>query len=143
MQAWRVHGYGEPGEQFVLDEVPEPKPADFAGLGMDLGGWVPLQPGAEPFTDWVLMKMSSAALALPDVTMAKPIFRDGRLVAFSATTDADTHSLYWFVDDAYIGKSVPGETLSWQPAVAGNFRIRAVDDHGRSDDRTLTVTLVE
>ncbi|HEX4016772.1 MAG TPA: zinc-binding dehydrogenase [Frankiaceae bacterium] len=71
MQAWRVHDFGEPGEQFVLDEVPEPKPADFAGMGMDLGGWVPLQPGAEPFTDWVLMRMSAAALALPDVTMAR------------------------------------------------------------------------
>ena len=27
--------------------------------------------GAEPFGDWVLMKMSAAALALPDVTMAR------------------------------------------------------------------------
>lgn len=71
MQAWRVHGFGEPGDQFVLDEVPEPQPADLAGLGMDLGGWVPLAPGAEPFTDWVLMRMSTAALALPDVTMAR------------------------------------------------------------------------
>ena len=71
MQAWRYTAIGEPGDQFVLDEVPEPKPADFAGLGMDLGGWVPLQPGAEPFGDWVLMRMSAAALALPDVTMAR------------------------------------------------------------------------
>jgi len=71
MKAWRVHGKGEPGEQFVLDDVPEPTAADLAGLGMDLSGWIPLAPGAEPFTDWVLMRMSAAALALPDVTMAR------------------------------------------------------------------------
>ncbi len=71
MKAWRVHEFGEPGDVFVLDEVPEPTAEDLAGLGMDLSGWVPLQPGAEPFTDWVLMRMSAAALALPDVTMAR------------------------------------------------------------------------
>lgn len=71
MKAWRVHGVGEPSDVFVLDEVAEPTRRDLDGLGMDLSGWVPLAPGAEPFTDWVLLKMSVAALALPDVTMAR------------------------------------------------------------------------
>src|SRR5215207_24580 len=63
MKAWRVHDYGEPRDVFVLDDV--------AGMGMDLSGWVPLQPGAAPFTDWVILDVSVAALALPDVTMAR------------------------------------------------------------------------
>lgn len=71
MQAWRVHGHGEPADVFVLEEVPEPSPADLAGLSMDLAGWVPVRPGREPFTDWVLLRMRLAALALPDVTMAR------------------------------------------------------------------------
>ena len=71
MKAWRVHGKGEPGDVFVLDDVAEPTATDLQGLGMDLSGWVPLQPGAEPFNDWVLMRMTAAALALPDVTMAR------------------------------------------------------------------------
>jgi NADPH2:quinone reductase len=71
MQAWRVHEHGEPGEVFRLDEIPEPTPADLAGLGMHMSGWVPVQPGTEPFGDWVIMDMSVAALALPDVTMAR------------------------------------------------------------------------
>jgi len=66
-----VHGAGEPIDTFVLDEIPEPTPADLGGLGMGLAGWGPLAPGAEPFTDWVLMRMSAAALALPDVTMCR------------------------------------------------------------------------
>jgi NADPH2:quinone reductase len=71
MQAWRVHEFGEPRDTFVLDEVPEPTRDSLTGLGMSLGGWVPLTPGHPPYHDWVLMEMSAAALALPDVTMSR------------------------------------------------------------------------
>ena len=71
MQAWRVHRHGEPGDVFQLDEIPAPTAADLEGLGMHMSGWVPVQPGIEPFGDWVILQMSIAALALPDVTMAR------------------------------------------------------------------------
>jgi NADPH2:quinone reductase len=71
MRAWRVHDFGEPRDVFVLDDIEPPTPADLEGLGMDLSGWVPLAPGAVPFTDWVILDVSVAALALPDVTMAR------------------------------------------------------------------------
>jgi penicillin-binding protein 1C len=64
-------------------------------------------------------------------------------IAFVATTDADTHALYWFVNDAYVGRSAPGESLFWQPRTAGSYNVRVVDDHGRSDQRPLGVSLVE
>jgi NADPH2:quinone reductase len=71
MRAWRVHGTGEPSDTFRLDEVDEPTPEALAGLGMGLGGWEPLQPGREPFGDWVILDVRAAALALPDVTMSR------------------------------------------------------------------------
>jgi NADPH:quinone reductase len=71
MKAWRVHDFGEPQDHFVLDEIPAPTATDLAGMGMSLGGWVPLPVGQEPFSDWVLLQMRAAALALPDVTMAR------------------------------------------------------------------------
>lgn len=71
MPAWRVHGFGEPRDEFVLDEVPVPTARDLENLSMNLGGWVPLTEGMEPFTDWVILGMRTAALALPDVTMAR------------------------------------------------------------------------
>ncbi|MBV8952060.1 MAG: hypothetical protein JOZ99_14375, partial [Actinobacteria bacterium] len=55
----------------MLDETPEPRAADLAGLAMGLGGWMPPAPGREPFDDWVILEMSAAALALPDVTMSR------------------------------------------------------------------------
>ena len=71
MRAWRVHEHGEPAAVLVLDEIPEPSPVDLAGMGMHMSGWVPVGPGIEPFGDWVILRMTVAALALPDVTMAR------------------------------------------------------------------------
>ena len=62
-------------------------------------------------------------------------------IAFNAIADADVLSLYWFVDESYVGRTTPGEPLFWQPPSAGVYRVRSVDDHGRSDARPLTVRL--
>ncbi|HEV2608066.1 MAG TPA: penicillin-binding protein 1C [Xanthomonadaceae bacterium] len=64
-------------------------------------------------------------------------------IAFNATADADAHALYWFANNAYIGRSAPGESLFWQPQNAGHYDVRVIDDHGRSDQRPLEVSLVE
>jgi NADPH2:quinone reductase len=71
MQAWRVHDVGEPAAVLVREEVDPPTGAALAGMAMDLAGWVPMTEGREPFTDWVLLAMKVAALALPDVTTAR------------------------------------------------------------------------
>ena len=62
-------------------------------------------------------------------------------IAFSATTDASAHTLYWFVDNAYVGSSAPARTLFWQPVAAGNYTVRVADDQGRADQRPLAVGL--
>jgi penicillin-binding protein 1C len=64
-------------------------------------------------------------------------------IAFAATADADVRMLYWFVDDAYVGRAAPSAPVAWQPHGAGHYRIRVVDDHARSDERMLEVGLVE
>ena len=64
-------------------------------------------------------------------------------IAFTANADASVRSMYWFVNDAYVGRTAPGESLFWQPGTAGNYQVRVVDDRGRSDERPLGVSLVE
>jgi penicillin-binding protein 1C len=63
-------------------------------------------------------------------------------IAFTASADASAHTLYWFVNDAYVGSSAPGATLFWQPAAAGQYTVRVIDDHNRADQRPLAVGLV-
>jgi penicillin-binding protein 1C len=68
---------------------------------------------------------------------------DRNRIAFNASADADSRAIYWFVDEAYVGRSSPGEALFWVPQTAGDYRVRAVDDRGRSDERQLAVRLIE
>ncbi len=64
-------------------------------------------------------------------------------IALSANADASVREMYWFVNEAYVGRSAPGEALFWQPAAAGNYEVRVVDDRGRSDVRPLGVSVVD
>ena len=60
------------------------------------------------------------------------------------STDADMHALYWFV-----GRRFRRAQHTGRAAVTGSrqrpddYRVRVVDDHGRSDERPLDVTLAE
>jgi len=67
----------------------------------------------------------------------------GERIAFSATSDAGAHTLYWFVNNAYIGSAAPNTLLFWQPPTAGEYTVRVVDDAGRGDQRAVTVGLIQ
>ena len=70
--------------------------------------------------------------------------RKGReSVSLSASVDADVKVLYWFANQALLGSSAAGEPLTWNPEVAGSFLLRAVDDHGRTDERQVAVAIAE
>ncbi len=71
MRAWQVHRFGEPAEVFALEDVDEPTAEALAPMGMTMGGWAPLADGAAPAPDWAILDVRVAALALPDVTMAR------------------------------------------------------------------------
>jgi penicillin-binding protein 1C len=77
-------------------------------------------------------------------TYARRISREGdERIAFHATVDAGVQNLYWFVDDGFVGSTLAGDPLLWQPAAPGQFTVRAVDDHGRADSRALRIEVVE
>jgi penicillin-binding protein 1C len=59
-----------------------------------------------------------------------------------AVTDADSREVYWFMDEKFLGKAKSGETFFWEPK-PGDFVVRVVDDHGRSDSRGIAVLVVE
>ena len=62
------------------------------------------------------------------------------LIPFSATTDADVVTMYWFVNETYVGNTKREQPFLWN-AKAGKFVVRVVDDHARSDARDLVVRM--
>jgi penicillin-binding protein 1C len=63
-------------------------------------------------------------------------------IALNATADGAARSIYWFVDEAYVGTSGPDASLAWIPPSSGSFKVRAVDDRGRADSRELRIAVV-
>ncbi|MDR2790047.1 MAG: penicillin-binding protein 1C [Campylobacteraceae bacterium] len=64
-------------------------------------------------------------------------------IVFSAVTDADVKTLYWFVNDEYIGSGGSSKSIFWLPSKSGRFEIRAIDDHGRFDSRIAQVAVIK
>jgi penicillin-binding protein 1C len=63
-------------------------------------------------------------------------------IPLAANTDSESRRVHWFVDETYVGSAAPGIALGWQPAHAGKYLVRAVDDRGRAETRELAVTVV-
>jgi len=70
MRAWVVRGTGAPWEIFRQEEFPEPTHAAMERFTLDLVG-LRARRGEEPaVADYAFLRVSTAALAWPDVTMA-------------------------------------------------------------------------
>lgn len=63
-------------------------------------------------------------------------------LGLNANADGEVRTLYWFVDDAFVGQSPPGVPLGWAPQHPGVFTVSVLDERGRSDRRELRVELV-
>ncbi|MCP3869395.1 MAG: penicillin-binding protein 1C, partial [Gammaproteobacteria bacterium] len=92
-----------------------------------------------PFEADCALAIRSTTGSVPDITSpdSRIVYslrtgqRSSERIPFSAITDADTNTLYWFVDDSFVGSAPHAEVLFWKPRV-GDFEVRAVDDHGRA-----------
>ncbi len=63
-------------------------------------------------------------------------------ISLRAEAASGVRQLYWFADDALIGKTAPGESLAWQPATPRSYMLRVVDDSGRADSREIIMEFV-
>lgn len=67
---------------------------------------------------------------------------DGSRIPLTAVTDADAKSLYWFLNQNYVGRSKSGEPFFISPR-AGEYVVRVVDDRGRSDLRDISIQVAD
>jgi NADPH2:quinone reductase len=70
MRAWVVRGEGAPWEVFRAEDFPEPSHEAMERYALDLEGLRERRPGEEPWRHYVFLRVATAGLAWPDVTMA-------------------------------------------------------------------------
>ena len=63
-------------------------------------------------------------------------------IGLCADAAAGVRHIFWFADDALVGKAAPGESLLWLPASPRTYVLRAVDDQGRTESREVIVEFV-
>ncbi len=66
---------------------------------------------------------------------------EGNIIPFTATVDADVRKIHWFINESYAGSTTENKPYLWT-AKPGQFTVRVVDDHGRSDAVDLIVKVV-
>ncbi|MFT5503036.1 MAG: penicillin-binding protein 1C [Gammaproteobacteria bacterium] len=62
-------------------------------------------------------------------------------IPFGAITDPDVERLYWFVNEQFVGESIPPQKFFWE-AAPGRFEVRVVDDSGRAASKHIVVNQV-
>ncbi|MDI2089960.1 penicillin-binding protein 1C [Commensalibacter oyaizuii] len=62
-------------------------------------------------------------------------------IPLSANSSADAHTLYWFANKIYLGKTDTSTTLFWHPAVAGQYQIKVIDDQAQSHQIPINIEI--
>lgn len=61
-------------------------------------------------------------------------------VLLETIADADVKTVYWFVNEQFVGAAAPTETVLWSSA-PGKHQVLVIDDLGRSRSQTFSVTV--
>lgn len=76
---------------------------------------------------------------LSQVTYSLRLSQPQENIALAASAAADARILYWFADQRLLGRATPQAPLQWRPEKSGRYRLRVIDDQGRSSSRLLRV----
>jgi penicillin-binding protein 1C len=63
-------------------------------------------------------------------------------VSLAANAFAPTREIFWFANNAFVGKTQGSQSLQWTPPASGRYTVRAVDESGASDSRELSVEFI-
>lgn len=127
----------------VREEIFEFWPSDMAAVFRRAG--MPLRPPpADNCGDYMADPQAAPHIIAPlrgvvhirRLQQPQPLF-------LRAEAGGGSGKLHWFVDDALVGDSKPGEAIVWNPPQAGRYAVRVVDSQGRSDTREVQLLLTE
>ncbi|WP_373779169.1 penicillin-binding protein 1C [Glaesserella sp.] len=60
-------------------------------------------------------------------------------IPLTATTTSDVNTLYWFVNNSYLGASSPLQPLLWEPKTSGQYQLSVTDEKGRSGSMIVLI----
>lgn len=69
-------------------------------------------------------------------------FKDKNEIPLLAILDGDANKVTWFINDELIGISESKKPILWE-ARPGIYKVRAVDNLGRTDSRELSVQVTQ
>ena len=128
-------------EERVMEFWPSDISASLARVGIRKAPPPAMLPGCAP----VALVAASVGLriispsSIIEYSFSKQAAPD-EAVAFKAVSDGDVRTLYWFIDDRFLGSAPPHEDFMWQ-GTPGRYTVRVVDDKGRSQSVAFNVIL--
>lgn len=123
----------DPKNKFMVYEF---WPSDLLKIFQEAGLQRSTPPAFNPECD--LKNIATEGLA-PQITSPKKalvysmrITQPSMSIPLTVVGDADVRTFYWFVNQNFIGKTPRDFAITWE-AKPGDFVVRVVDDHGRTD----------
>jgi penicillin-binding protein 1C len=126
------------GTRQLKREVYEFWPGDFLTLFEQAGIPRRVPPPFPPATGSELASRVGQKPIIVSPNSKEILLASKRTIPLRAKTEADVHEIFWFAGKQFVGKAAPNQVLEWT-AVAGDYEVTALDDHGRAGSHSVVV----
>lgn len=122
----------------IKRDVYEFWPSDLLALFEQAGVPRRLPPPFAPDTASELLAREGHVPRITSPSGAMTVSQSSASLPLRAETETGVRRIYWFADKSFLGACDAKEILSWK-AAPGVYELTALDDHGRSGSRTVTL----
>ncbi len=126
------------GTRHLKREVYEFWPGDFLTLFEQAGIPRRVPPPFLPDTGSELASRAGQKPIIVSPNSKEILLVSRKTIPLRAKADADVREIFWFAGKQFVGKAAPNQVLEWT-AVAGDYEVTALDDHGRAGSHSVVV----
>src|SRR6266540_2584084 len=126
------------GTRHLKREVYEFWPGDFLTLFEQAGIPRRVPPPFLPDTGSELASRAGQKPIIVSPNSKEILLVSKKTIPLRAKADADVREIFWFAGKQFVGKAAPNQVLEWT-AVAGDYEVTALDDHGRAGSHSVVV----
>src|SRR6476646_10789999 len=126
------------GTRHLKREVYEFWPGDFLTLFEQAGIPRRVPPPFLPDTGSELASRVGQKPVIVSPNSKEILLVSKKTIPLRAKADADVREIFWFAGKQFVGKAAPNQVLEGA-AVAGDYEVTALDDHGRAGSHSVVV----